>query len=125
MRNKFLILFALGCALFFTISCMLFGRSRGPLLFQPEVLPAGQVGVPYDARILITGNVTPAGDFSVSDGALPAGLSLETLKGENAARISGTPKEAGSFRFKVFVWCYGTNVSGQTGEKEFVLVVKK
>ncbi len=124
MKDKFLIACAAGCALLFSIACMLFEAPRGPLVFQPETLPAAQAGVPYDARILITGNATPAGEFSISDGALPSGLSLEMLKGENAARIFGTPKEAGSFKFKVFVWCYGTNVSGQTAEKEYVLVVK-
>lgn len=124
MKKKFVIVFVIGCIFVFTIACLLFGTERGPLNFQPDNLPVAQVGVAYNARITISGNATPAGQFSVPDGALPPGLTLETLKGENAARIFGTPKVAGSFKLKLFVWCYGTNVSGQTGEKDYTLVVK-
>ncbi len=123
MKKKPLLL--MGCALLLSISCMLFfGAPRGSLQFQPEVLPAAQVGAAYEARVTISDNATPAGQFSVSEGALPPGLTLETLKGENTARIFGTPTQAGTFKFKIFVWCYGTNISGQTGEKEYTLVVK-
>ncbi len=123
MKKKPLLLMA--CALLLSVSCMLFyGAPRGPLQFQPETLPAAQVGAAYEARVSISDNATPAGQFSVSEGALPPGLTLETLKGENTARISGTPVQAGTFKFKIFVWCYGTNISGQTGEKEYTIVVK-
>ncbi len=123
MKKKPLLLLA--CALLFSVSCMLFyGAARGPLQFQPETLPAAQAGAAYEARVSISDNATPAGQFSISEGALPPGLTLETLKGENSARISGTPAQAGTFKFKIFVWCYGTNISGQTGEKEYTIVVK-
>lgn len=112
------------CTLLLSLSCALFGPERGPLVFQPDELPAAQVGFPYQAKIGITGNVTPAGSFSVQENTLPPGLTLEVLKGEDAARLFGTPARAGTYEFKVFVWCYGTNVSGQTGEKEYTLVVK-
>ncbi len=123
-KNKLAIFIAAGCMLLFTVACMLFGTPRGPLSFQPDALPEAQVGVPYEARISITGNVTPAGNFSVVPGSLPTGMTLETLEGEDAARIYGTPKEAGTYKLKVFVWCYGTNISGQAGEKEYTLIVK-
>ena len=124
MKSKILIATVMGCALLFSAACMLFGAVRGPLQFQPDTLPAAQVGVAYEAKVHISGNATPAGQFSVPEGALPAGLALETLKGQDTARIFGTPTQAGTFKLKLYVWCYGTNVSGQTGEKEYTLVVK-
>ncbi len=114
----------LGSLLLSTMACMLFTAPRGPLKFDPAVLPDAQVGQPYEAKVSISDNDTPAGDFSVSEGTLPGGLTLEKVEGESAARISGTPQEAGSFTFKIFVWCYGTNVSGQVGEKEYTLTVQ-
>ncbi len=113
-----------GVVLLSTLACMLFTPPRGPLKFDPAVLPDAQVGVPYEAKVSISDNATPAGEFSISEGTLPGGLTFEKIEGEDAARISGTPQEAGAFTFKVFVWCYGTNVSGQVGEKEYTLTVK-
>lgn len=124
MKNKLARLLVTGCLCAFGISCMLLMPGRGSLIFAPDSLPAAQVGVPYEAKITISNNATPAGEFSISEGALPGGLTLETLKGENSARIFGTPTEAGTFKFKVFVWCYGTNISGQTGEKDYSLAVQ-
>ncbi len=114
----------LGSLLLSTLACMLFTPPRGPLKFDPAVLPDAQVGVPYEAKVSISDYATPAGDFSISEGTLPGGLTLEKIEGESAARISGTPQEAGSFTFRIFVWCYGTNVSGQVGEKEYTLTVQ-
>ncbi len=122
--NKKLVMAVMAPALLFSVACLLFGPARGPLRFQPDTLPAAQAGVPYEAKVTISDNATPAGQFSVSEGALPPGLALETVKGEDAARIFGTPTQAGTFKFKVFVWCYGTNISGQTGEKDYTLVVR-
>ncbi len=125
MKKRLLSAFLMGCVVFSSMACMLFlGWPRGPLYFHPDALPPAQAGVPYEAKVSTSNNETPAGDFSVSEGALPPGLTLEPLKGENAARIFGTPTEAGTYKFKIFVWCYGTNISGQTGEKEYILVVK-
>jgi hypothetical protein len=106
------------------LACMLFTPPRGPLKFTPDALPDAQLGLPYEVKIAIGDNATPAGEFSISEGTLPAGLSLEKVEGEDAVRISGTPQQAGTFKFKVYVWCYGTNVSGQTGEKEYTLAVR-
>jgi hypothetical protein len=55
---------------------------------------------------------------------LPRSPTLERVQGEDSVRIVGTPAETGTLTFKVFVWCYGTNVSGQTGEKEYTIRVK-
>lgn len=123
-RRQLMFLWVAAGMLFSTVSCMLFTPPRGPLKFEPAVLPEAQVGVPYEARISISDNATPAGAFSISEGTLPGGLSMEKIDGDDAVLISGTPQEAGSFPFKVFVWCYGTNVSGQVGEKEYTLAVR-
>ena len=98
--------------------------SRPSLIFSPDTLPDAQVGVPYEVEIQILQNVTPPGDFSLSEGNLPKGLTLEFMQGKDKARIYGVPEEAGTFIFKVSVWCYGTSINGQTGEKEYTLKVK-
>jgi hypothetical protein len=64
------------------------------------------------------------GDFSVSRGSLPAGLELVFVEGEDAAIISGIPEGAGVSTFAVSVWCFGTQVSGQSGDKEYTLIVE-
>jgi hypothetical protein len=102
-----------------------FGPTGGPLNFEPEFLHAAQESVKYEEKVLVTGNNTPVGDFFLSEGALPPGLELVFLDGEDAALISGIPEETGTFVFTVSVWCFGTQVSGQAGEKEYRLVVEK
>ncbi|MBQ7214683.1 MAG: putative Ig domain-containing protein, partial [Synergistaceae bacterium] len=54
--------------------------------------------------------------WTLSDGALPDGLSLSTVNGKG--RISGTPSESGSFTFTVTA-----AASELTGTKTFTLVV--
>ncbi len=95
------------------------------LIFSPAALPDAKVGEPYEAEILITQNVTPVGDFLVDPDQLPTGLELiYTQEMTDSAVISGTPEIAGIYRFTVSVWCYGTMVIGQTGEKEYTIVVE-
>jgi hypothetical protein len=95
------------------------------LLITPESLPEAQVGVMYEVKIQITQNVTPVGDMIIQDGKLSAGLEFVFLDGEDATQIIGVPKDAGVFEFTVYVWCYGTQVSGQTLEKKYQIVVKE
>lgn len=97
----------------------------GALVFKPEQLPDAQVGKEYRVRVTVENTRTPVGAFSLQDGQLPPGLSLEKEKGEtSAAVISGTSSQAGTYQFVVYVWCYGTQRSGQTGQKEYTIVVK-
>ncbi|MFN8433767.1 MAG: hypothetical protein U0V18_07090 [Anaerolineales bacterium] len=95
-----------------------------PLRFEPESLPVGQLGAEYEAQIFIRDNVTPVNSASLSAGALPAGLELVFMEGEDRVVIRGVPEEAGSFTFTLFVTCFGTMVSGQTGQMDFTLTVK-
>ncbi len=111
-----------GLLLLFVAACT---PAPVPLRFDPSTLPDAHVGVPYDARIDISGNATPVGGFSIADGALPAGLSIERIRGEDAAgRIFGTATASGTATFTLSVWCYGTNVGGQTGSAEYSITVR-
>lgn len=83
------------------------GRSRTrafTLQVQAEPLtisgdaPAGQVGVPYSFTYTVGGGL-PSYTFSISSGALPAGLSLNASTGE----ISGTPSSGATTTFRVRV----------------------
>ena len=98
---------------------------QGALAFSPTVLTNASVGQPYSATISISNNTTPVGDIYVSDGQLPAGLNLDFAGRAQAtsAQITGTPTAAGTFSFTVSAWCLGTNVSGQTGDQAYTLVV--
>ena len=125
MRNKHLaIISSVLLIAIISISCYRTSRTVKPLQFEPDILPDSQMGAPYEVEIHITENSTPVGKFSISKGALPAGLELVDIEGD-AAKISGIPEEVGTFTFTVSVWCYGTSVNGQTGEKEYSIVVEK
>jgi hypothetical protein len=108
-------------ALTAVIGCM----PRSALQFSPTTLPDAQVGSAYAATITVAQAATPVGGVSVQDGALPAGLGLALAQEPiNTIQISGTPTVAGTFNFTIYVWCYGTQVSGQTATQAYTLVVK-
>ncbi len=96
-----------------------------PLKIEPDSLPNAQTGVEYEVEIRVSDNVTPLNSVSISSGALPAGLELVFVDGEDGAKIIGTPEETGTFTFTVFVSCFGTMVSGQMSEKDYQIVVEK
>ncbi|ADB52911.1 Ig domain-containing protein [Conexibacter woesei] len=62
----------------------------------PASLPAATLGAPYRAQVTGTGSTTPYA-WSVSAGALPAGLSLDPRSG----LISGVPSATGTASFTV------------------------
>lgn len=95
-----------------------------PLRFEPESLPKGQAGAKYEADIRIRDNVTPLSSVFISGGTLPAGLEFEFTAGADGATISGTPEETGTFTITVFVSCFGTMVSGQTGQMEYTIIIE-
>ena len=114
-----------GIACTLALTAVLGCTPRPALQFSPATLPDAQVGSSYAATITVSQAVTPVGGTSVQDGALPAGLDLALAKqAENTIQISGTPTVAGTFSFTIYVWCYGTNVSGQTATQGYTLVVK-
>jgi hypothetical protein len=113
----------IACALMATAA---FGcTDRHALEFSPATLPDAQVGQPYSATITVSQAATPVGGAGIQDGVLPAGLDFAlSEEHDNTMQISGAPTAAGTFHFTVSVWCYGTNVSGQTGTHEYTLIVK-
>ena len=106
-----------------SLACIVSPLLRSSLVFSPDALPAAQVNQPYSVDITVSKNATPMFEAGVADGSLPDGLTVELQQDENLVRISGTPTEAGTYTFTISVACYGTNVSGQTGTKDYTLVV--
>jgi hypothetical protein len=106
------------------LACFPDTSPRPALKFDPEELPAGQLNIPYEVQVQVSQNVTPVFTMSISEGALPAGLTLEYVENDDFARITGSPHETGTFKFTISAMCYGTNVSGQAGQMEYTIVVK-
>lgn len=132
MKNKksFHLVIAL-LALMVSFACSLFTRAEAtptsdpyifpevttPLKIEPESLSNAQAWVTYEVELRISDNVTPLNSVFLSNGTLPAGLELAFVEGEDSAMISGTPEEAGTFTFTVFVSCVGTMVQGRLWKK--------
>jgi len=72
----------------------------GPAQLEVETLalPAGIEGQLYGQPLVASGGLPPY-EWSVSAGALPAGLTLDAASGE----LGGTPVESGAFEFTVRV----------------------
>ena len=104
-----------------TLACQILNTPS--LGFVPNAMPGARVGVYYYVIIKLANNRTPAGEFSISQGSLPKGLILQRITDQDAVLISGIPQEPGAFHFVLSVWCYGTNYSGQTGTKDYIIPV--
>jgi uncharacterized protein YhjY with autotransporter beta-barrel domain len=65
------------------------------IALSPATLPGGQAGVSYSQTVTATGGTGPY-SYSVTSGALPAGVSLSS-----AGLISGTPTAAGTFNIGI------------------------
>jgi hypothetical protein len=87
------------------------------LRFSTSSLPAGQVSAAYSTMIQATGGTTPY-HWSISSGALPAGLSLSATTGT----VSGTPTTSGSFTFTAKV-TDSTSPTAQTATKSLTITV--
>jgi len=96
--------------------------NRPALLFLPTELPEAQVGEAFQVTIAVSQNQTPVDNIYMSGGSLPAGLEF-TNAGNDTAEIHGLPQESGTFEFTIEAWCLGTNISGQTGAKNYTLIV--
>lgn len=85
-----------------------------PLKFVTTSLPEGALGAAYDQKVAVSGGVTPY-TFSVSDGALPAGLALKAETGQ----LSGTLDSPGGHAFTVKV----ADAAGASATQAFTLYV--
>lgn len=140
MRRLSKILIFLALVALFSLACMTVGRlvadpepttefneviESGPLVFKPDSLPDAQTGTVYTVQITVENTRTPVGEFILQEGELPPGLALKQVDGvANTAEISGTPTQAGTYKFVLYVWCFGTNQAGQTGQIDYTIVVK-
>lgn len=77
------------------------------LAITTSSLANGTVGTSYSTTVVATGGTTPY-SWSISSGALPGGLSLNSSTGT----ISGTPTTSGSFTFTVDVTDAGSVTVG-------------
>lgn len=73
----------------------------GGLDVENRTLGFGTVGVPYSEDVSATGTGTTPYAWTVTAGALPAGLALSNAS--NKGRIAGTPTTAGSYTFTLQV----------------------
>jgi hypothetical protein len=79
---------------------------------NPLTLPDGEVGTPYNQIVSASGGTAPY-TFSVSSGALPAGLTLNAASGA----ITGTPTAAGTFIFSITA----TDANGCSGSRLYTI----
>jgi FG-GAP repeat protein/putative Ig domain-containing protein len=77
-------------------------------------LPPGQVGASYNRGFTANGGLSPY-SFSVSAGALPAGLTLDPA----TSALSGAPTASGTFNFAI----RATDSGGCSGATAYVLTV--
>jgi hypothetical protein len=68
------------------------------VLLAKKKLPAAHVGGAYDYHLVVIGGFRPR-TFALVGGRLPAGLRLNARTGE----LSGKPKKAGTYRFRIEV----------------------
>ena len=84
-----------------------------PITISPATLPNGTVGVPYSQTITGSGGTAPY-TFTVTSGALPAGLTLTP-----AGVVSGTPTANAISTFTI----RGTDANGCFAELTYVVLI--
>ena len=84
--------------------------------FVTATLPDGFEGAAYNQTITVAGGVSPL-SFAVTNGGLPAGLTLDA----NSGVISGTPSNGSSGNYDFVITAYDANGCGRS--KLFTLVI--
>ncbi|MGH7725303.1 MAG: putative Ig domain-containing protein [Candidatus Eiseniibacteriota bacterium] len=85
-----------------------------PFVVAPATLPDGNLGTPYSQALDGGGGIAPYGNFSVTSGTLPAGLSLSA-----GGVLFGTPSNPGTFAFTVST----TDDAGCLGSTPYSLTI--
>uniref|UniRef100_Q01RC5 Ig family protein n=1 Tax=Solibacter usitatus (strain Ellin6076) TaxID=234267 RepID=Q01RC5_SOLUE len=86
----------------------------GTLSITSTTLPAGATQAPYAQTLTANGGTAPY-SWSVTSGALPDGMTLETPTGV----LAGTPTATGTFNFSVNV----TDSNGVSAQRQFTVTV--
>lgn len=110
------------------LAVVLVACTQATFNIQPDTLPSGTVGQPYEA--LITATYPEGGDvalksLSIESGSLAPGLSLRSTDSRGgAAAIFGTPTAAGTYQFRLRVGGEYCTMSGcPFGLRDYTLVV--
>jgi uncharacterized protein YhjY with autotransporter beta-barrel domain len=82
------------------------------LTLNPASLPSGSQGTPYSQTVVGTGGTAPY-TYSLTSGALPAGVSLNP----NTGAITGTPSGSGQSLFVV----QARDVNGNVGSRQYAV----
>ena len=98
---------------------------RPPLVFSPDKLPNAHIGEMYHVKIQLTNAKTPPFYFYVVEENLPKGLEFKWEDRMPMAILEGTPEKSGTFTITLSVGCLGTNISGQVGSKEYLLIIEE
>ncbi len=88
-----------------------------PLTLSPTTLPDGHTGASYQQTLTVSGGTGPY-TFTLTAGALPAGLALSS-----AGVLSGQPTAAGSFTFTVQASDSSPSPGPFTGSQAYSLLV--
>lgn len=88
--------------------------AAGPPVPSCNNPPGGSVGNPYSQTFTVSGGTAPF-TWSVTAGALPPGLNLNTATGV----VSGTPTQVGTFNFTITV----TDAASKTGNVACSIVI--
>lgn len=91
------------------------GVSVCPIItVNPASLPDGSIGTPYSQTVSASGGTSPY-TFSISSGALPTGLLLNSSTGA----ITGTPTTVGTFTFTITA----TDANGCSGSRLYTITI--
>lgn len=88
------------------------------IVVNPTTVPGGTVGVAYSGATMTGSGGTGPYTFTISAGALPSGLSLNTT-----GALSGTPTAGGTFNFTVQATDSSTGPGPFSGTRAYTLVV--
>ena len=89
------------------------------ITLSPTTLPDGQYGQTYSAVTFgASGGTAPYGNFSVTNGSLPTGMTLSS-----AGVLSGTPGATGAFTFTVTASDASSGTGPYTGSATYTLHV--